>query len=412
MAKTNWGAGLRALGQGLAGLAEQQSMERERAMLRQQDLDDRAAQQKWLTGRDAENRAYEEALWNKRNPMVDLPSETVDYGGWGVGGDLASPQAIDVNIPNPNRPDWLPEGMSQIPQSAYLDLYGRNLSNQPAETPMSPYTFAPGTPGFGQQTVQVPTSGLPAMYNANMDALTPRGGSGGGGASPGITALKAMLDSQVSPQEVTLRGTGYKSAVQDRFYELASPVEMGGAGLGYNQATLNQAENEVLQSGQFGSLNFPGIVPGEEASNAVKYNPADGTFYDSRYYQPDSGERKGKGPDWLHKDTTPSSAMLGEIPNSLVDEATRAAPMSRGTYARQFILPYLKKGQPGYLDGDKAPELLAWAQQNGIDAETLAAIIREAQNTPNDPPAPGKYVPGSDLFPASADVDAVLGGGL
>lgn len=151
MAKTNWGAGLSALGQGLAGLADMQWQRQEQERQRQMQLADVEAQRAFLTAQEADRRKYDAEMWDKRNPVVDLPSQTTAVPFLAMPGIPAGPQ----QVPNPQRQPWM-GNLSQMPQDTYTQLTGQFAMDQMNADQAAAAAAAAGQPTgrdqFGRET--------------------------------------------------------------------------------------------------------------------------------------------------------------------------------------------------------------------------------------------------------------------
>lgn len=332
MAKTNWGAGLSALGQGLAGLADMQWQRQEQERQRQMQLADVEAQRAFLTAQEADRRKYDAEMWDKRNPMVDLPSQTTAVPFLAMPGIPAGPQ----QVPNPQRQPWM-GSLSQMPQDTYTQLTGQFAMDQMNADQAAAAAAAAGQPTgrdqFGRETDII----LQAMRDkALRDRMiaefewkrdnAPPEPNGGYSA----TELKMTVQRAITPDERMIWGDRW---AQDTELAVADLLSRGAP---MSPQTIAEAKEAAKQM-------TPGITPdlsfGMERTNfggGTWYNPA---VQEEVMTQEPRGGFLGIGRRDAAFDIAPKVGLASK------DKTAALAPtLSDSTFVVENIKPALERG--------------------------------------------------------------------
>ena len=206
MAKTDFGAGLRALGQGLEGMA-----------VRQQYLDDEERRRQQIMAQLEAQRAYDQSEWTRRenetNPMVRVPAPVLDYFGMPPtqNAPLMSPLA-GAPLPQVARTSAVADWNNMLPAAPKVDQpQGPDYymqGNSGDLIPGSGNVWSAAQPGWAVQPVGL--NGGVGVYRLVPRPLDGAGASGGGtdGAAKIPAAAGAFTDLALGKPEQKVTEAG------------------------------------------------------------------------------------------------------------------------------------------------------------------------------------------------------------
>lgn len=336
----NFGGAFQALAQGLMGIYQQQEEEKRRQQERQQQLGDLANQ-----------RAYEQRVWDQRNPMTPVPGQYTPPPS-GQQGPAAE---------NPQYQPWMsafPSG-SQMPQDQYnrfaFDWASRKpvpqqswlLLDTGAVVPLpDPGLLTDGRSRAVPVAAQSPDGG--PVFRQVTDPLMTGGSAGGGATDPQLRAwYNEMVKALITPEEIQARGPGYEAAFRENLIPLAQERLSARQVPTIDDARMAEA---AINLSQFpANLNQEGLIRRQDPGAAA-------LWIDPRTQEYVPGDIKRTGFFKTDRDTIAPSAM------PLMGLTGNAA--SRGN-------------QPGKSDEEVLALPLKWVQQGVISPKELTDFAKE-----------------------------------
>ena len=370
----NWGGAFQSLAQGLLGIYQQQEQEKLRQQERQQGLADLANQ-----------RAYEQRLWDQRHPMTTMPSQYTPPPS-GQQGPAAE---------NPQFQPWMsafPAG-SQMPQEDF-GRYAFDWATRKQPEPGSWLQLDTGqlvplsNPGLltdgRNRAVPVNMAGPDggSVWRQVVDPMN-QGGGGGAATDAQIRAwYNEMVKALITPEEIQARGPGYEAAFRENLIPIAQSRL---AERTWPTVEDARAAEAAINLSQFpANLNPTGMRRFQDPGMpAVWIDPT------TQEYVP--GDIKKTGFFHTGRDTISPSAMplMGLTGNA----ASRGN--QPGKSDEEILTLPLKWVQQGVIS---PKDLADFAKEQGMDLATVEYLIRVAMQQGANTPSPDDESGVNDVF--------------